>query len=303
MPKSNTLKVLGQVISNPKRFARESRRTQQDLVRTQQDLVKIQQDLSLIKQALADADLRIVNLTKQLVTDRTRHLKAVYERFVSRLRSEHPEEEAMSLAVGGRFEQVGNIELALLQHFGLRPDSYLIDVGCGSGRLAKPLTSYLSGHYSGFDVVADLVEYARKISGRPDWRFGIVDHIEIPEPDGCADMVCFFSVLTHLMHEQSYWYLEEAIRVLKPGGKVVFSFLDFADPRQWSIFLATIQQSKASIETPINVFISKEMIETWSLHLNVTIEAIVRGREILAYLGVPADPEAPGQSLCVLRKP
>jgi SAM-dependent methyltransferase len=305
MPKSNTLRVLGRVIKNPKKFASESRRTQQDLVGIQQALVKTQQDLLLTKQALADADLLISDLTKQLrnfrrdddSTDRTRHLKAAYERHVSRLRSEHPEEEAMSLAVGGGFELFGNIELALLQHFGLRPDGYLIDVGCGSGRLAKPLTSYLSGHYSGFDVVADLVEYARKISGRSDWRFGVVDHIEIPERDGCADMVCFFSVLTHLMHEQAYWYLEEAIRVLKPGGKIVFSFLDFAESVHWLVFIGTLQQSKASMDVPINVFISKEMIETWSLHLNVTIEVFVGATQAI----VPAG--ALGQSLCVLRKP
>lgn len=305
MPKSNTLKVLGRVISNPKRFASNSKRAQEELVQTQQELLKTQRDLSLAKQALADADLRITNLTKQLavsgkdddITDRTRHLKAAYERHVSRLRSEHPEEEAMSLAVGGGFEQIGNIELALLQHFGLRPDGYLIDVGCGSGRLAKPLSSYLSGHYSGFDVVADLVEHARKISERSDWRFEVVDHIQIPERDGCADMVCFFSVLTHLMHEQSYWYLEEAIRVVKPAGKIVFTFLDFAEPMHWPIFIDTLQKSKSSIDMPINVFISREMIETWSSHLNVTIEAFVRATEAIVSAG------AAGQSLCVLRKP
>ena len=305
MPKSNTLKVLGQVISNPKRFARESRRAQQDYVQTQEDLAKTQRDLALAKQALADADFRIANITRPLPnfgrdddnTDRTRHLKAAYERIVSQLRSEHPEEEAMSLAVGGGGERVGSMELALLRHFGLRPDDYLIDVGCGSGRLAKPLTSYLSGHYSGFDVVADLVEHARKIAGRSDWRFSVVDHIQIPEPDGCADMVCFFSVFTHLLHEQSYWYLEEAIRVLKPGGKIVFSFVDFAESVHWPIFVGVLQQSKASMDVPIDVFISKEMIRTWSLHLNVTIEAFVGATEAILDTG------AFGQSLCVLRKP
>ena len=43
----------------------------------------------------------------------------------------------------------------------------------------------------------------------------------IPAPDGEADMVCFFSVLTHLLHEESYVYLQDARRVLKPTGKLV----------------------------------------------------------------------------------
>jgi uncharacterized protein YbdZ (MbtH family) len=38
-------------------------------------------------------------------TDNARHLKAASERHISRLLSEHPDEEAMSLAVGGGFEQ------------------------------------------------------------------------------------------------------------------------------------------------------------------------------------------------------
>jgi hypothetical protein len=126
-----------------------------------------------------------------------------------------PFEEAMKTALGGSFDTIGRVEVAVLRHYGLRPDDFLIDVGCGSGRLAGPLSAYLRGKYSSFDLVEDLVKYARRSVNRPDWRFEAIDHISIPEPDGCADMVCFFSVLSHLLHEHSYWYLEEAKRVLE----------------------------------------------------------------------------------------
>ena len=298
MRKSNTLKLLGRVISNPKQFTREFRQVQQDLVKAQELLAETQRDLVETRERLAEADRRTgdVGLNSDNIADRTRYIKAAYERFVSSVQATHPKEEAMSLAVGGSFEHIGNIEVALLKNFGLLPDGYLIDVGCGSGRLAKPLAAYLSGHYSGFDVVADLVDYARKISGRSDWRFGVVDHIEIPERDGCADMVCFFSVMTHLLHEQSYWYLEEAIRVLKPGGKVVFSFLDFDEPSHWSVFLYTLQLSKDSADVPMNVFVSKDMIKVFASHLNVEIECFIGATDKVVDAG------ALGQSLCVLRK-
>jgi 2-polyprenyl-3-methyl-5-hydroxy-6-metoxy-1,4-benzoquinol methylase len=166
MRNSSTLKVLGRVVSNPRKFAIEWRETQQELTRLRLTHAQAKQrlrELELLRGGLdRDVDKDI---------DRTRHLKVAYERFVSSVRATHPKDEAMSLAVGGSFERTGNIELAVLRNFGLRPDGYLIDVGCGSGRLAKSLATYFTGHYSGFDVVADLVDYARTNLRTPGLAF------------------------------------------------------------------------------------------------------------------------------------
>ena len=46
---------------------------------------------------------------------------------------------------------------------GLAPDGSILDVGCGAGRIAIPLTRYLSQHgrYVGFDVISDAIEWCR----------------------------------------------------------------------------------------------------------------------------------------------
>jgi SAM-dependent methyltransferase len=231
------------------------------------------------------------------IGDTPHALKEVNVRYVASLTARLPRERAMEQAIGGSFDQIGAIELGLLKHYGLAPDARLIDVGCGSGRLAKPLSGYLTGSYLGLDLVPDLIDHARRIAARPDWRFEVIDHIGIPEADGRADMVCFFSVLTHLLHEQSYWYLEEARRVLKPGGLVVFSFLEFAEPGHMDIFWATLQATKSGLDAPMNVFIERGAIQRWADALGLEIIEIRSG-------GDQVVPEGSlGQALCVLRKP
>jgi len=167
-----------------------------------------------------------------------------YREFTERLRSQHSEETAMSLAVGGQFHSFGVLMRQVLVDAGLRNSDYLIDVGCGSGRLSHTLTME---RYLGTDVVPDLLAYARSLCPNPSWRFALVNDISIPEADGAADMVCFFSVFTHLLHEDSYRYLLEAHRVLKPGG--LFS-------RRWSTHAPMAPASpiiNSSAGTPLSV--------------------------------------------------
>jgi ubiquinone/menaquinone biosynthesis C-methylase UbiE len=182
---------------------------------------------------------------------------------------------AMEQAIGGEFEAMGIMEREILIQHGLRKGDYVIDVGCGSGRLAKPLSDYLEGQYLGIDVVPDLLAHAQTLVDRPNWRFLPAPGLTIPESAGRADVVCFFSVFTHLLHEQSFAYLKEAKRVLRPTGKIIFSFLEFAIPNHWAVF----ERNIAAIGTlqPLNQFMSRDGIGCWAAHLGLKIEAIYDG--------------------------
>lgn len=224
------------------------------------------------------------------------------------LRNFYSTEEAARLAVGGDFEAVGLLLRDAVIHHGLKPDHYLIDVGCGSGRLAKPLSDYLKGRYLGIDVVPELLDYARTMIARPDWRFELAKGLTIPEKDESADMVCFFSVITHLLHEESYLYLREAKRVLKRGGRIVFSFLDFRIDSLWPIFETNLDDVGVG-DKPMNVFVGPEMLHQWAKHLDLEVELIKDGDDPYLPLSTPIefadgtianDRVAFGQSICVL---
>ena len=64
----------------------------------------------------------------------------------------------------GNFEEVGNEYLKYLQQIcNLKPTDKILDVGCGLGRIAFPLTKYLdkNGIYEGFDILKPQIDWLK----------------------------------------------------------------------------------------------------------------------------------------------
>ena len=225
------------------------------------------------------------------------HFVADYEALVANLVATRPIDEAMAVAVGGDYEKTGKIEAAIVRHFGLRDGMTLIDLGCGSGRLAWALGQTMRIDYLGIDIVQAFLDYAHTRSPRT-YRFVLNRTLSIPAPSASADMVCAFSVFTHLLHAESYIYMEDIRRVLRPGGRLVFSFLEFADPDHWAVFAGTVDGQRNSTLPHLNQFIERNAVELWAEKLGYELETIVDGAA--APWG-----DAPNlwQALAVLRKP
>lgn len=245
------------------------------------------------------------------MTGSTRKFENAYQSWAETRNQAFGEERGPEVAIGGEFYAFGVVEREMLRYYGLAESSYLIDVGCGSGRLSRVLAPSHKGRYLGTDVVPSLVEHARAEANRSDWRFETVETITIPEDDGVADVVCMFSVLTHLLHEQSYLYLEEARRVLRSGGIIVISFLEFAMASHWTVFESTLQSFRSQQDEPINVFLERNVFECWAEHLDLTINEFRRGDD--PFVPIPevltletgtvlTDYGCLGQSICVLSK-
>lgn len=233
-----------------------------------------------------------------------------YRDHVSALERRLEADEALRLAVGGEFIAVGKLVYHLLRSLGLRDGHVVVDVGCGSGRLAVQLAPFREIRYVGFDVVQRLVDYASELSGRPDWRFLVTDGSGIPCENDSADFVCFFSVFTHLVHEDTYRYFRETRRILKPGGYMVFSFLEFKIPIHWEIFAATVKSSGTGQH--LNQFIDRDGIRAWAAHSDLEVVGIFDGDK--PHIPIPEEirweHEARmgtlgniGQSIAVLRRP
>jgi ubiquinone/menaquinone biosynthesis C-methylase UbiE len=142
----------------------------------------------------------------------------------------------------GDFRAVGEHLLWLAETRGhLKPDSRILDIGCGSGRFALPLTKLLAGgEYEGFDVVAAATRWCTRNITRqhPNFHFthvslrnsdysvrgGAASRFVFPNRDSYFDCVVAFSVFTHLQFAEMCNYLQESHRVLVPGGRLVATF-------------------------------------------------------------------------------
>ena len=143
---------------------------------------------------------------------------------------------------GGDYELIGRWELGVLLMEGLNPNDTLVDLGCGTGRLAVHVIPRLGegGRYIGVDISKTMLAHARVLVGQriPSPPCSIeFRHQTTPDfrlPDKSVDMVCAFSVFTHMEHEDSYLYLRGARKIIKDGGRLIYSCLsmEVADARR-----------------------------------------------------------------------
>lgn len=138
----------------------------------------------------------------------------------------------------GDFSEQGKRILKNLISLGnLKPDHRVLDIGCGIGRLAVPLTSYLStrGSYEGFDIVKAGIIWCKK-NIEPDFPNFKFIHIDLKNElynlkttkkaadfvfsytNEEFDFVFLVSVFTHMVPEDFEGYLDQISRVLKEGG-------------------------------------------------------------------------------------
>lgn len=150
----------------------------------------------------------------------------------------------LRLAAGGDFTAVGTHFLAHCRELaGLQPTDRVLEVGCGVGRIARALTTYLTppGAYHGFDVLAPAVHWCQRhvTPCFPHFEFRHVDlcnggynprgrlraeEFAFPYADSSFDLVLLASVCTHLLPAEVAQYLCEAARVLRPGGRMLATF-------------------------------------------------------------------------------
>lgn len=168
----------------------------------------------------------------------------------------------------GDFVAIGDEFLGYFVEFGgLKPEGQVLEIGCGIGRMARPLTNYLStGTYDGIDIVPKGIRWCeRNISARfSNFKFHLADiynlaynprgrlqssQYRFPFSEEQFDFVALTSVFSHMLSSEMEHYLHETTRCLRKNGAALITF-----------FLLN-EESKALIErgqSPLTFAFSRE---------------------------------------------
>jgi len=153
-----------------------------------------------------------------------------------------PEEE--NFVGDGDYLSIGSEFLGyFVEMAGLNEHERVLDIGCGIGRMAVPLTQYLDparGQYVGIDPASPGIQWCTENIGSvyPNFRFMHLDianelynpdgyirgsEIALPFANGSFDFAVMTSVVTHLPADEIEPYFREISRLLELGGRLFLS--------------------------------------------------------------------------------
>lgn len=129
--------------------------------------------------------------------------------------------------------------LALAAAHAIEPADTVLDIGCGFGLLARPLTEFLvpGARYVGVDVDSEAIAWCAAAYAeydyfefvhadlanafyRPEGEM-LASEFRFPADDASVDVVVMGTVLAHLVTAEAGHYVREAARVLRPGGMLL----------------------------------------------------------------------------------
>jgi SAM-dependent methyltransferase len=115
-----------------------------------------------------------------------------------------------------------------VEHAGLGPGVLALEVGCGTGLFLEQVAAS-GATVRALDLSTDLLARARaRVASRPNVALQCGNAEQMPYPDATFDAVYGSSVLHHLDLERA---LAEVFRVLRPGGRIVFTEPNLLNPQ------------------------------------------------------------------------
>jgi len=140
----------------------------------------------------------------------------------------------------------------LLRWLNARPGEAILDVGCGDGYY-DALISRTGARVLGIDIHTRMLPFAQKYYSDERTEFVFMNAEEMDLPPQSFDKVMSLCVVEHFDHDEMV--LQHISRVLKPGGRFVFS----ADSLS-NLGITAEEKERHRRRYAVNTFYDREMI-------------------------------------------
>jgi SAM-dependent methyltransferase len=127
----------------------------------------------------------------------------------------------------------------LQQHYGLRPDDHVLDIGCGAGQTTRDAARMATaGTALGVDVSASMIEWARQLTEAtrlPNVYFELANAATYPFRSESFDVA--ISRFGTMFFTQPVAAFSNVRRALRPGGRLVMMVWREHDRNEWSVLI------------------------------------------------------------------
>ncbi|MBL1216991.1 MAG: class I SAM-dependent methyltransferase [Planctomycetes bacterium] len=153
-------------------------------------------------------------------------------------------EEDPHEAVGGMWEEIGQLQFDFLVNEGLQSHHTMLDLGCGTLRGGRHFIGHLNpGNYHGMDISPKALEFARllvEVEGLTDKSPHLVlsedQNLQFNEfADQTFDFILAQSVFTHLKPEHIEECFAHIGRIMHEGSAFYFTFFQGDKHEQTSV--------------------------------------------------------------------
>lgn len=205
---------------------------------------------SVVKKSLTTVDRSNYKETWNLLSPTMDDAKMVVGGFV--------EEESYEITAQ---HTVKNLE----DFVGINDSDTILEIGCGVGRVGKVLSPRCS-KWIGTDISGQMLKFARqRLDGLSNIELIELQEVGLQEiHDESIDLVYCTVVFMHLFEWDRYKYVEEAFRILKPGGRCYFDNADIASEEGWKFFLQHYNMDARSRPAHISMVSSKDELRVYA---------------------------------------